>query len=50
MKLLCHLLAATLAPTAVADPRERWIGDVGSALAEAKKRNKPVFLTFRCER
>jgi hypothetical protein len=45
------LVAVSLVSPAGADgPKERWIGDVDSALAEARKRNKPVFLTFRCER
>ena len=49
--LLATLALFSLAPSILADdPKERWIGNVDSALAEAKKLNKPVFLTFRCER
>lgn len=39
------LLAA--APVLGDSPKDRWIGDFNTAMTEAKKSSKPIFLVFR---
>ena len=47
-QLCITFLVLALASAATADsPKDRWLGDVDSALVAARKENKPVFLVFR---
>jgi len=46
--LAATFLVLVLSVQVIADsPKDRWLDDFDSALAVARKENKPVFLVFR---